>query len=103
MDLQLLAETIGPDTILVSLMAANNESGVVWPLAEIGALCREKNVLFHCDAVQLVGKAPIDLNALPVDYFSVAAHKFHGPKGVGALYVKRTAPFTPFIPFAPPL
>ena len=97
LDLQLLSQAIGPETALVTLMGANNESGVIWPLAEIGALCREKNVLFHCDAVQLVGKERIDLEALPVDYLAVAAHKFHGPKGVGALYVKRTAPFTPMI------
>jgi cysteine desulfurase len=97
LDLQLLSETIRPDTALVTLMGANNESGVVWPFVEIGALCRKKSVLFHCDAVQLVGKVPIDLEALPVDYFAVAGHKFHGPKGIGALYVKRTAPFTPFI------
>ncbi len=97
LDLQLLAETIGPDTALVTLMGANNESGVVWPLAEISELCRQKNVLFHCDAVQLIGKEPIDLEILPVDYLAVAAHKFHGPKGIGALYVKRTAPFAPLI------
>ena len=97
LDLQLLSETIRTDTVLVTLMGANNESGVVWPLAEIGVLCRKKNVLFHCDAVQLVGKEPLDLEILPVDYLAVAAHKFHGPKGIGALYVKRTAPFTPLI------
>jgi cysteine desulfurase len=97
LDLQLLSETIGPDTALVTLMGANNESGVVWPLAEIGALCRQKKVLFHCDAVQLIGKEPIDLEILPVDYLAIAAHKFHGPKGIGALYARRTAPFTPLI------
>lgn len=97
LDLQLLSETIGPDTALVTLMGANNESGVVWPLAEIGALCRQKKVLFHCDAVQLIGKEPIDLEILPIDYLAIAAHKFHGPKGIGALYARRTAPFTPLI------
>jgi cysteine desulfurase len=97
LDLELLSETIRQDTALVTLMGANNESGVIWPLEEIGALCRKKNVLFHCDAVQLVGKIPIALETLPVDYFAVAAHKFHGPKGIGALYVRRTAPFTPLI------
>lgn len=97
LDLDLLTETIGPETVLVTLMGANNESGVVWPMAEIGAACREKNVLFHCDAVQLIGKEPVDLDAVQVDYLAVAAHKFHGPKGVGALFVGRTAPFTPYI------
>lgn len=97
LDLQLLTETIGPDTALVTLMGANNESGVIWPLAEISELCRQKKVLFHCDAVQLIGKELIDLEILPVDYLAVAAHKFHGPKGIGALYVKRTAPFAPLI------
>lgn len=97
LDLQLLAESIQPDTALVSLMGANNESGVVWPLAEIGALCRKMNVLFHSDAVQLIGKLAVDLATLPADYLAVAAHKLHGPKGIGALYVNRTAPFTPMI------
>ena len=97
LDLQQLVESIRPDTALVTLMAANNESGVIWPLEEIGALCQEKNVLFLCDAVQLVGKEPINLETLKVDYLSVAAHKLHGPKGSGALYVKRTAPFIKMI------
>ena len=97
LDLQQLAENIRPDTALVTLMGANNESGVIWPLEEIGALCRGKEVLFLCDAVQLVGKQPLDLETLPVDYLAVAAHKLHGPKGSGALYVKRTAPFTKLI------
>ncbi len=97
LDLQLLVDAIGPDTVLVTLMGANNESGVIWPVAEIGTICREKNVLFHCDSVQLVGKETIDLEALPVDYLAVAAHKFYGPKGIGALYVARTAPFTPLV------
>lgn len=97
LDLKLLSETIRPDTALVTLMGANNESGVIWPLADIGALCREKEVLFHCDAVQLIGKEPLDLESMPVDYLAVAGHKFHGPKGIGALFVRRTAPFTPFI------
>ena len=97
LDLQQLVESIRPDTALVTLMAANNESGVIWPLEEIGALCQEKNVLFLCDAVQLVGKEPINLETLKVDYLSVAAHKLHGPKGSGALYVKRTAPFMKMI------
>jgi cysteine desulfurase len=97
LDLQQLAASIRPDTVLVTLMGANNESGVIWPLEEIGALCQEKKVLFLCDVVQLVGKDPLNLEALQIDYLSVAAHKLHGPKGSGALYVKRTAPFTKLI------
>jgi len=97
LDLQQLAASIRPDTVLVTLMGANNESGVIWPLEEICALCQEKKVLFLCDVVQLVGKEPLNLEALQIDYLSVAAHKLHGPKGSGALYVKRTAPFTKLI------
>jgi len=97
LDLQQLAASIRPDTVLVTLMGANNESGVIWPLEEIGALCQEKKVLFLCDVVQLVGKEPLNLEALQIDYLSVAAHKLHGPKGSGALYVKRTAPFAKLI------
>ena len=97
LDLQQLAASIRQDTVLVTLMGANNESGVIWPLEEIGALCQEKKTLFLCDAVQLVGKELINPEALQVDYLSIAAHKLHGPKGSGALYVKRTAPFTKLI------
>lgn len=97
LDLQQLAASIRTDTALVTLMGANNESGVIWPLEEIGALCQEKKVLFLCDAVQLVGKEPLNLETLQVDYLSVAAHKLHGPMGSGVLYVKRTAPFAKLI------
>ena len=97
LDLKHLAASIRPETALVSLMGANNENGVIWPLEEISGLCQEKETLFLCDAVQLVGKEPLNLETLPVDYLSVAAHKLHGPKGSGALYVKRTAPFAKLI------
>ncbi len=92
-----LAAAIRPDTALVSLMGANNETGVLWPIERIGALCREKGVLYHCDAIQMIGKVPLDLDQLPIDYLSAAGHKIHGPKGIGALYIKRTAPVTPFV------
>jgi cysteine desulfurase len=97
LDLQLLAQSIRPDTVLVTLMGANNESGVIWPLNEIGRLCQENRVLFLSDAVQLVGKETIDLETLPVDYLSIGAHKLHGPKGSGALYIRRAAPYTKVI------
>lgn len=97
LDLEKLAAVIRPDTAIVTLMAANNETGVLWPLEKIGAICREKSVLFLSDAVQMAGKKAIDLQTLPVDYLSMAAHKVHGPKGVGALYAQRNAPVTPLI------
>jgi cysteine desulfurase len=97
LDLESFKGAIRPDTALVTLMGANNETGVIWPIAEIGAICRERGVLFHCDAIQLAGKAPLSAEALGVDYLTIAAHKLHGPKGAGALYVRRTAPFTPLI------
>ncbi len=95
LDLDLLRRALRQDTVLVSLMGANNETGVVWPLAAIAAICREHGVLFHCDAVQLCGKLPLNLHDAEVDYLSVAGHKLHGPKGVGLLYVRRTAPLVP--------
>lgn len=97
LDLDALARAVTPETALVSLMAANNETGVLWPLAEIAALVKSKGALFHCDAVQLAGKEPLSLRDAPVDYLTVSAHKLHGPKGVGALYVGRGAPFTPLV------
>lgn len=91
-DLTELEKAFRPDTILVSVMAANNEIGVLQPLAEIGAMCRERNVLFHTDAAQAIGKIPLDVQALKIDLMSLTAHKVYGAKGIGALYVRRRNP-----------
>ncbi len=88
-DLDQLKAAIRPETALVSIMAVNNEIGVIQPMAEIGKICRQNKVFFHTDAAQAVGKIPLDVNALNIDLMSISSHKIYGPKGIGACYVRR--------------
>ncbi|BAQ65486.1 cysteine desulfurase family protein [Geminocystis sp. NIES-3709] len=92
LDLDLLAQNIRSNTILVSVMTANNEIGVIQNIKQIGAICREKEVIFHTDSAQAIGKIPLDVQKMNVDLMSLTAHKIHGIKGIGALYVRRKSP-----------
>jgi cysteine desulfurase len=96
-DLEALRQVVGPQTALVSVMAANNEIGVLQPLAEIGAMTRAAGALFHVDAAQAAGKIPIDVAAMQIDLLSLTAHKFYGPKGCGAIYVRKQTKIDPLI------
>lgn len=97
LDLHLLEKTIRPETAIVSVMWANNETGVLAPIEEIAALCRSKDVLFHTDAVQVPGKCAVDVREIGADYLSLSAHKLHAPKGIGLLYVKRRVRYQPYV------
>jgi cysteine desulfurase len=97
LDLHLLDKSIRPDTAIVSVMWANNETGVVFPIEEIAAICRSKDVLFHTDATQVPGKLKIDAHGLGVDFLTLSAHKLHAPKGVGLLFVRRKVKYQPYL------
>lgn len=92
---QQVKEAIAPDTFIISIMAANNEIGTIQPIEEVGAIAAEHKVLFHTDAVQVVGQLPVDLSKMHFDFLSLSAHKFNGPKGVGALYMRKGVRVTP--------
>ena len=96
-DMDFFMKSLDENTAVVSVMHANNETGVIFPIEEIGAILRERNILFHTDAVQTTGKIPIDVKGLPVDMLSLSGHKLHAPKGIGALYVKKGTRFYPYI------
>ncbi len=91
-----VAEAIKPTTILITIMYANNEIGTIQPIAEIGKLAKEKNIVFHTDAVQAVGNIPIDVNSLNVDMLSLSGHKIYGPKGIGSLFIRKGTKINPF-------
>jgi cysteine desulfurase len=97
LDLHLLEKSIRPDTAIVSVMLANNETGVIFPIEEIAAICRSKGTLFHTDAVQTPGKLRIDVQDTGVDFLSLSAHKLHAPKGIGLLYVKKRTRYHPYV------
>ncbi len=96
-DLQRFEDSLGVETAIVSVMWANNETGVIFPIEEMVQIAKDRGVLFHTDAVQAVGKIPIDLSKVPVDFLSLSGHKLHAPKGVGVLYVRKRTPFVPFV------
>jgi len=97
LDLDYLYKNLDEDTAIVSIMWANNESGVIFPVEDIGGVLKEKEIVFHTDAVQAVGKIPMDLKNTAVDMLSLSGHKLHGPKGVGALYVRKGTKYSPFL------
>ena len=97
LDLDYLYKNLGEDTAIVSIMWANNESGVIFPIEDIGEILKEKGIVFHTDAVQAVGKIPMDLKNTAVNMLSLSGHKLHGPKGVGALYVRKGTKYSPFL------
>jgi len=97
LDLDAFDAALDDDTAVVSIMWANNETGVLFPVTELGERCRQRGVLFHTDAVQAVGKVPMKLADLPVDMLSLSGHKLHAPKGIGALYVRRGTRFSPYL------
>jgi len=97
LDMDALLKALDDDTAVVSVMYANNETGVIFPIQEIGEILRERKILFHTDAVQAAGKLPVDLKRLPVDMLSLSGHKLHAPKGIGALYVRKGTRFYPYL------
>jgi len=97
LDMAEYEQALTDDTAIVSIMWANNETGVIFPIAEMARMAKERNILFHTDAVQAVGKVEINLKELDIDFLSLSGHKLHAPKGVGVLYVRRGTPFVPFL------
>jgi cysteine desulfurase len=96
-DLDELRDSLRDDTALVSIMWANNETGTIFPIEEIAEIVHARGALFHTDAVQAVGKIPLDMSKLPIDFLALSGHKLHAPKGIGALYVRKGVPFRPFL------
>ena len=97
LDLQQYEDSLSDDTAIVSVMWANNETGVIFPIEKMAQIAKSRGILFHTDAVQAVGKIPIDLQTVPVDFLSLSGHKLHAPKGIGVLYVRKRTPFVPFM------
>jgi cysteine desulfurase len=97
LDRDAFLKALDDDTVIVSIMFANNETGVIFPIAELGEILREKGIIFHTDAVQAIGKLPVNVQKLAVDMLSLSGHKIHAPKGVGALYIRKGTRFHPYI------